>query len=359
MDNNKVRMALNPLRSEVVPLHGAVTSYKWGKQGRTSLAAFLNAHNKLTPTDPDKPYSEFILSSQVPHQTTIASTPSLSLLDFIQSQVIEVDPTAVRFYQRLHNQGVPYILKIVSVAYPQPLRVHPDAETSETLAEELGFENPNERPAMLVALSQVDLLFGFQSAANIVSELLRVPEFTEAVGRSQAEDFVRRVKSKVASPNLIKRLIMGMLGRAVEIIDCLAQATARLRKMPKDAVTENDVCFMSLQELYPVDPMCFAVYFLNRVKMSEGNAIFIHENEPYCVLNGDFIEASTSSDATVVGGLTDEETHPNIFAHCLSYDDSPVEVSANLKRCRQHLYLVLTKSCFASELCGVWLVIDF
>lgn len=326
MESPKVRMALNPLHSKAVSLYGAATQHRWGRPGRSSLAAHINAHNKTAPTHPDQPYSEFILSSQQPHQAVLEATPTVSLHDYIQSQVIEVDPNVIHFYRRLHSQGLPYTLRIVSVAYPQPLRVHPDAATCESLAKELSFQNPIGRPVMLVALGQVDCLFGFQSFSSIAGELLRVPEFMDAVGQTAAEQFVRRAKSSSVSQTHIVQLIMGLLQSENSASDCLSAAAARLRKMPKDTVTESDVCFMSLQQLYPDDPMCFAVYFLNRVKLKEGNAIFIHENEPYSILEGDFMEASTSSDAYVIGGLSNVTKHPIIFARCLSYDDSPIEV---------------------------------
>lgn len=326
MESPKVRMALNPLRSKAISLYGAATQQAWGRPGRSSLAAHINSHNKTAPTHPDQQYSEFIVSSKQPHQAVLEATPTVSLHDYIQSQVIEVDPSVIHFYRRLHSQGLPYTLRIVSVAYPQPLRVHPDAETCKSLAEELSFQNPIGRPVMLVALDQVDCLFGFQSFSSIAGELLRVPEFMDAVGQTAAEQFVRKAKSSSVSQTDVGQLILGLLETENLVSECLSAAASRLRKMPRDSVSESDLCFMSLQQLYPDDPMCFAVYFLNRVKLKEGNAIFIHENEPYTVLEGDFMEVSTSSDAYVIGGLSNAAKHPNIFARSLSYDDSPIEV---------------------------------
>ncbi|CAN8065241.1 unnamed protein product [Agarophyton chilense] len=319
----------NPLRSAVVPLLGAVTHHKWGKHPPSSLPAMLHTNNALAPIHTHKPYSEFILSSQPPLHALIASTPTLSLHHFIQSQAIHVPPAAVHFYRHLHAHGIPYTLKVASVATPSPLRLHPDARTAQSLTSQLRFRNPAERPAMLVALGPLHLLFAFRPAARIAAELRRSPELVTAVGASTADNFMRRADAGAASPQLIKQLVSALLTDPVRTADCVASAATRLAHAPPEVMSECDTCFVALQREFPHDAMCFAAYLLNLLELADGNAVFVHENEPYCVLSGDFVEAATESDATVVGGLTHEEDvgSPNIFAHCLSYDDSPVEIS--------------------------------
>lgn len=325
---------LNPLYPELIPLYASKTHHSWGKLAPSSWPGRLHCLNRNTYLDTKRPYSELIISSNDPHHARLAHLPTATLLQHIQEQIIEVDPSIVDFYAKLHETGVPYVLKAVSVAHAQPLRVHPDYSTAEKLAREMRFERPSVHPVMLIAHTFVNALFGFQSAADIVTELSRVPEFADAVGRPKTDEFVHIVKTSRAKPEHIRHLTSHLLSRdTTTITDCLAKVKKRLLQMPKDAVTETDKHLIALQEMFPDDPMCFAVYLLNHVKLEPGNAVFIHTQEPYTVLNGDLLEITSSSDAVIIGGLAHEGVKKTEFANALSFDDSPVEVRTS------HCYL--------------------
>lgn len=329
-------MESNPLHPFVIPLYGSSTHFAWGTVGSESAAARLQTFNRFGAIDPQKPYSEFVVSTHADHVgAVLACTPSVSLRDHIQNQVIEVDSSMVDFYSKVHAEGIPYILKVVSVSAPQSLHVHPNDATVKALAT----LNPESskgslaKSVMVVALGNVDMLFGFQAAGDIVGELSRVPEFADAVGRPETDHFVHVVKTAVVKPGDIRVIFVSLLSRKRDFMcKCLEATTERLMKMPEDAVTENDRQLIALHKLYPDDPVCFAVYFLNRVQLDPGHAIFIHPQEPYSVLSGEYIEASTCSEAVVRAGLTEEPIQIEQFLDSLSYDDSPVEV-----RCRESL----------------------
>lgn len=327
-----IKMESNPLHPLVIPLFGSSTHFEWGAPGSQSVAARLQTLNRFGAIDPEKSYSEFVISTHPQHDgAVLACTPSVSLRDHIQNQIIEVDSAMVEFYSRLHANGIPYILKVVSVSVPQSLHVHP----SDTAVKALATQDPesNEyivsKAVMIVALAQVDMLFGFLAASDIVSELSRVPEFADAIGRPETDHFVHVVKTSVVKPSDIRAIFTNLLSRKRDFMrKCLEATTERLIKMPDDAVTENDRQLIALHKLFPDDPVCFAVYFLNRVQLEPGNAVFIHPQEPYSVLSGEYIEASTYSESSVCAGLTGEPLQISEFLESLSYDDSPVEVSA-------------------------------
>lgn len=329
-------MESNPLHPLVVPLFGACTHHEWGAKGIESEAARLYVRNRFSAIDRDKPYSEFVISTHPAHPgALVATTPSVSLRDHIHSLVIEVEPTLVDFYSRLHSHGIPYILKVVSVSMPQSVHVHPDdasvkrrtADEESTQVDRIG------KAVMIVALGNVDLLFGFQSASDIVGELSRVPEFADAVGRPQTDHFVHVVKTAAVTPSDIRAVVTSLLDRKREFVQkCLRATVERFSKMPNETLTDSDRQLILLQKLYPDDAMCFAVYLLNRVKLEPGNAIFIHPQEPSTVLSGDFIEASTCSEFSFSAGFTRGDVQVKAFLDSLSYDDSPVEVSF----CRDH-----------------------
>lgn len=325
-------MESNPLHPLVIPLYGSSTHFPWGTVGSDSIAARLQVNNRFGAIDSQKPYSEFVVSTHSEHVgAVLACTPSVSLQDHTQNQAMEVDSAMVEFYSKLHAQGIPYILKVVSVSVPQSLHVHPNDATVKALATLNPESNEDSfaKAVMVVALGKVDMLFSFHAAGDIVGELSRVPEFADAVGRPETDHFVHVVKTAVAKPVDIRVIFVSLLSRKRDFIrKCLEATTERLMKMPEDAVTENDRQLIALQKLYPNDPVCFAVYFLNRVHLEPGHAIFIHPQEPYSVLCGEYIEASTCSEASIHAGLTEEPNQIERFLDSLSYDDSPVEVSS-------------------------------
>lgn len=319
-------MESNPLHPLVIPLHGTSSSHPWSLSSPTSQAARLYALNRFTSLHPSNPISEFVVSTHPSHKPAkLATSPYPPLRDHIETQVIEVDASMVDFYARLHAHGIPYVLKVVSVGKPQTLHVHPD----ETRVKHMSQGERLAKAVMLVAIDEVDMLFGFQSVADIVGELSRVPEFADAVGRPETDRFVHLVKNGKAKGTDIRALVENLKKRKNAFIKKCLQATAeRFEKMPVEAVTESDRMLIQLREDFEDDWAVFAVYFLNRVMLDEGNAVFVNPGEPMCVLKGEFVEASTFSDFKVNGGLMgpqgeeDEE-----FFNCLSYDDSPVEVS--------------------------------
>lgn len=321
----------NPLHSKVIPLYVSSAHHHWGRSVESSLAARLKSLNKLSALSPDNPPSQLILSTTAPNEAILATTPSVTLFDYIQSQVIEVHPDIVDFYAALHRDGLPYQLSIISVAHPQPLRVNPSYDISKRLAEQLSFSSPLAKTVMLVSLSDSQVLFGFQAASEIVSELSRVPEFADAVGRPETDRFVHTVKTSTATPNDVKVIMSSLMLRDAQVIaNCLLSASKRLQKMPPEAVTENDKLLITLQEVYPNDPACFAVYFLNSIYMKPGQAVFIQPQEPYSILNGELIEVTNNSDAIVYGGLSKSSAQTEVFLKSLSFDDSPVEVRSQL-----------------------------
>lgn len=235
----------------------------------------------------------------------------------------------VEFYSRLHSHGIPYILKIVSVDAPQPLRVNPLEKMLKRLADEQPplCTDQVAKALMIIALTKVDMLLGFQSAGDIVGQLSRVPEFADAVGRPETDHFVHVVKTGAVKPADVKVICTHLLGRKREFISkCLKATTERFLKMPEDAVTENDRQLLALHKLHPDDPVCFAVYFLNHVVLEPENAVFVHPQKPHTVLSGEFVEASTSSESSILAGLSDQPVHVQTFLDCLSFGGSSVQV---------------------------------
>lgn len=324
-------MDSNLLNPTIIPIRCASTHYSWGTPGHTSFPARLHSLNLRTSISSSKPFSEFVLSSHPPHDALLATNPPSTLRDHIQAQVIEVDPANEQTYSKLHEHGIPYILKVVSATKPNGLRVHPDVAGAAhpVVSENEKFLRPFAKPVILVALTTVDLMIGFHTAPKIVSQLSRVPEFADAVGRSHIDRFVHVVKTAEALAEDVRHILLQLLSQDAGYIgQCLERALRRFEKMPSDVVSDDDRLLITLANAFPQDPMCFSAYFLQRFEMQPGDYVFIQPTETYCVLHGDYIDTSTKSDAVFYAGLTaSDEVRTWDFLQTVSCDDSTVEVS--------------------------------
>lgn len=323
----------NPLHPTIIPLLCPITQRSWGTIGAASLVARFHARNSGTFINASTAYSEFVVSSYPPYTAKLAHFPDTSLNEHIRTQVIEVDPNFVQFYSTLHEDGVPYILKAVSATLPTGLIVHPDsfAARQPYVAQHSSFSRPMEKPLLILALSRLSLLAGFNPAPQIVSQLTRVPEFADAVGRPATDHFVHVVKSEIPTPEHTRTLVSALFNQQPHVIsDALKRAVTRLSAMPDAVVSQDDRLLIHLANTFPDDPSCFAVYFLRFIDLRPGRAVYISPNLPYCVLEGDFVEASSKSDAMFYGGLVDSSVDIDItaFLKTVSFKNTFVEVCA-------------------------------
>lgn len=181
----------------------------------------------------------------------------------------------------------------------------------------------------IVALTTVDLMIGFHTASKIVSQLSRVPEFADAIGRSHIDRFVHVVKTAEAFAKDVRHILLQLLSQEADYIgECLERALRRFEKMPSDVVSDDDRLLIALAKAFPQDPMCFSSYFLQRFEMQPGDSVFIQPTEAYCVLHGDYIDTSSKSDVVFYAGLTvSDEVRTGDFLQTVSCEDSTIEVS--------------------------------
>lgn len=316
---------------EVLSLRPCIQREKWGVPSRRSLAARLYAQNTDKEIRPNEICSAVAIGTHNTCRTTITND-TRTLLDYIKTEIIEVDSNKVEHYARLHRHGLPFILRILNLNSPQSIHVHPDGIEASKLNEANSAKWPDilGRAEMIIALSSVKALFGFRDANSIVSELARVPEFADAVGRTATDKFVRVVKSgRNVNNNPLRELFHSFMNADnTHVKNCLNNVIDRFARMPNGSLSDDDELLLGLYQQFKGDPMCFCVYFFNHVKLQPGEAVFIHPKEPHCYLSGNLIEVSSSSANVARAGLCDENLLDKTeFLNLLNYDDSPVEVS--------------------------------
>ena len=277
-------------------LIGRIQHYAWG--GCEFIPALLGFHPK-----PDTPYAEYWLGAheRAPATVLLNEDQAVSLDRLIADQ-----PEHLLGRQAASRYGrLPYLFKVLDVARPLSIQVHPTQAQAEA-----GFERENRRgvpldsptrnyrdrnhkPELMVALSDFWLLHGFLPEEELGRVLETIPEFHS----------LRRVWGQGGLSGLYRR-VMGFSPAEVEAV--LGPLIARLRQTDAAHRTPADDWLLRIAAERPADRGLFSLYFLNLVHLHPGQAIFQAAGVPHAYLQGRNVEVMANSDNVLRGGLTDK-----------------------------------------------------
>jgi mannose-6-phosphate isomerase len=177
------------MTASLLPLTPFVQSYAWGSC--SALAEFL----RIAPTGTPMAEAWFGVHPAGP-STVAVDGADRSLADLL-------DGSGIR---------MPFLLKVLAIAAPLSLQLHPTLEKAQTGFDEENrrgipltdptrvFRDANHKPELICALTELDALCGFRSPTEAV-ELLR------AVGGRPAERVVHEIQLGTATRDIIRRLL--------------------------------------------------------------------------------------------------------------------------------------------------------
>lgn len=230
---------------------GGVQNYAWGKVGRESGVCLF--YDKC---ETELPYAEYWLGT---HKSM---------------------PSTIRGALLSERTGeLPYLFKILSIAKPLSIQLHP----SKPQAESLHSQNPqlypdnNYKPEMCIAKSKMRLLIGFRPVSEMNSFLASTPELLNIVGDN---DLQTQLSNLYKDESQTRASIQEYCSRI------------------------NSGLYCELNSHYPEDPGIFFAMFMNYIELNIGEAVVIHAGVPHCYLEGDCFEAMACSDNVVRAGLT-------------------------------------------------------
>lgn len=323
---------VNPLHPAVVPIVPEVKNYTWGALAPSSAVAALYSRSFGAAVDAALPYAELWIGTHesTPCSVLVPDEEDATLRSFIQNQIIMVDPDKVVHYSNLHAAGLPFLLKILSVAKPLSIQAHPNLKLAAELHENAPdiYPDSNHKPELTVAISPFQALCGFRRMTEIVNDIARVPEFAEACDRVVCDDFVRAVKTGAANRDALRHIFASLMSAdPAAVAAILVRLVKRLGALDPEFVSPRDELLLHLNSHFPGDVGCFAAYFLRHVYLEPGQSVFIDSNEPHAYLSGDCVEIMATSDNVVRAGLTGKAKDVDTLVSMLSYKDEPIEVS--------------------------------
>lgn len=277
--------------------------YAWGSS--TAIPELLGS------TPHGRPVAELWMGAHplAPSRVATADEPDGVPLDAL----VRADPVATlgadvtaRF-----GRSLPYLLKLVAVARPLSLQVHPDVERArEGFAAEnaagipltdprRNYKDANHKPELIYALTRFEALTGFRAprrAAELLSGL--DAPLTKALHRVLADEpSVRGIRTA------FRRLLEPELRPSAAEVEQVARA-CRERLESGSPSPRADRTVVLLAQAYPGDPGAVTSLLLNPVTLEPGEAMFVPAGGVHAYLEGLAVEVMANSDNVLRAGLT-------------------------------------------------------
>lgn len=278
-------------------LDNPIQEYAWGSH--TVLADFLGR-----PAPTDEPQAELWIGAHPAAPSRVRSGASLG-------EVIAEDPGGALGPASVAAFGprLPFLLKVLAVAAPLSLQVHPDRDQAERgFAAEPAPEGDPARnykddwpkPEILCALTDFHALCGWRDPSESAEALSRVPALSPVVDLLRADDLRGAVKKILTWPSAS---------------DLVAEAAA---VAPEP--------YASLAARYPGDRGAVVAMLLNEVRLVPGQALYVPPRRPHAYLSGTGVELMAGSDNVLRAGLTPKHVDVPELLSVASFTPGPADV---------------------------------
>ena len=203
---------------------------------------------------------------------------------------IAADPEATVGAERL-----PYLLKVLAVATPLSLQVHPTDEQARAgfdheqrdgvplAAPARTFRDPRHKPELIVAVTPMRLLVGMRPAREVADDL-------HYLG---ADDLLPLVEDRESLLTYVMAVLSGHAG---------GYALARLAECP-DGDSSLALAARAARA-FPADPGALVALAMNAVTLEPGESCYVAPRVIHSYQSGIGVEIMANSDNVVRGGLT-------------------------------------------------------
>jgi len=295
----------------------SVQEYAWGKLGSSSQVARLavEACPPFTPVE-ETPYAELWMGAHPNGPARLASSGELL------SEHIATSPSCLgEATNQAFGPNLPFLFKVLSVGKALSIQAHPDKAHAEALHRERPsvYKDANHKPELAIALTEFEGLCGFRPLEEIQGFLASVPELAALLG-----PVAPALAS--ASPSDYRGQLMAAFQALMEAgEEDVAKHLAELHSRLSSSSDPMALLLKRLYSQYPGDRGCFVIYFLNVLRLSPGESMFLGPNVPHAYLQGDCVECMANSDNVVRAGLTPKLIDTPTLVAMLDYTCSPAD----------------------------------
>ena len=206
-----------------------------------------------------------------------------------------------------------------------------------------------------MALTPFTGLCGFRPLAEIAHFLTHVPSLRSLVGEPATANFLTTTKNQEDSADpaqiaknreALRAAFTALTTTATTSPETLRSASEALVSSAKSSLSSpspNAPAFaadagpapttgadlartiLTLHSQFPHDAGLFVLFFLNHVRLAEGEAMFLCADDIHAYLSGDIVECMASSDNVVRAGFTPKFKDVGTLSSMLTYSYAPIE----------------------------------
>ncbi|WP_156160574.1 mannose-6-phosphate isomerase, class I [Demequina soli] len=234
-------------------------------------------------------------------------------LDTLISRAPEamLGPGLVARWERL-----PYLLKMLAIAKPLSLQVHPTLAQAEEGyraedrhgvpldAPHRAFKDRSHKPEMIVALTPMTLLAGFRPASAVAHDLVWLGR---PCTRRWAEALANATEPTVALGEFVQSVLRDP--------DAPAALEALVEVGGRSGVPESLAVASAAALEFPDDPGALVAIALNVVRLQPGEACFTGAGVIHSYQSGVGVEIMANSDNVVRAGLTPKAVDIDLLVH--------------------------------------------
>ena len=261
--------------------------------------------------------------------SVLAADPTTTLAAWLSTHAAAVGaPTASAF----GPGALPFLFKVLSVHTALSIQSHPDKELAGRLHAEKPalYPDANHKPEMAIAVGpSFSAMAGFAPVAAIAARLAAAPEVVGVVGEARVAALRTAAAAGADGDASVRNALRGAFtalmtadeGEVGAAVDALA---ARLDAEGGAAtLAAPDALAQTLAAQYPRDVGVLASYFLNYVKLADGEALALGANVPHAYVSGNLVECMAASDNVIRAGLTPKPRDTDALCASLTYASGP------------------------------------
>jgi mannose-6-phosphate isomerase len=257
-----------------------------------------------------------------------------SLLDLVGDNQALMSSEITKKYEN----KLPFLFKVLSIAKALSIQAHPNKKLAEKLhaQDPKNYPDDNHKPEMTIAITPFEGLCGFRPLKEIAHFLQTIPPLRELVSEAKAKDLERIAADAdadiVSSKSVLRAAFTSLMKQSPDAVKAkskdLLSLAADQKITPGPSVnTTSELCELvqRCNSQFPSDIGLFVLFFLNFVKLSPGQAMYLKANDIHAYISGNIIECMASSDNVIRAGFTPKFQDVDTLTEILTYDHEPPE----------------------------------
>ncbi len=269
-------------------------------------------------------------------------TTGRDLLDLVNDNRALLGPAvAARYGRRL-----PFLFKVLSIDKALSIQAHPNKKLAEQLhaRDPKNYPDDNHKPEMAIAVTPFEGLCGFRPLAEIAHFMGSVASLRALVGEDEAQAFVDAVgghetdespEAVARNKKALQRVFKALMSAPQASLDVAAQSLLAAAASEGGRFAGGGVestsgatlgeLIVRLHGQFGADYGLFSLFFLNRVTLQPGEAMFLQADDIHAYVSGDIIECMAASDNVVRAGFTPKFKDVATLVDMLTYSYAPIE----------------------------------